>query len=97
MPFEPSVFGGNGGEPRKAVRFSIRDELILVLDATRILEKKARDLLSAVAQKFTWQSAVAEAGSAYPASIKAKVWVNGERACAVRDDDGSAIPMPGQP
>ena len=25
------------------------------------------------------------------------MWVSGERACAVRDDQGNPIPMPGQP
>ena len=29
IPFEPSVFGGNGGEPRKSVRFAVSNQEIL--------------------------------------------------------------------
>ena len=40
IPFEPSVFGGNGGEPRKSVRFSILNQEIL--DNIDELETKRR-------------------------------------------------------
>ena len=66
----PSVFGGNGGEPRKAIRFAVRDER--TLNAMQPLEQTARDLLARVVPKIVWNSAIAEATELYPASIKAQ-------------------------
>ena len=95
IPFEPSVFGGSGGEPRKAVRFAIcEDEL---LDRILDMERKARALLEDTGVKLTWVSSIAEATELYPASVKAKVWVTGERAALIRDENGDAILMPSQP
>ena len=51
IPFEPSVFGGNGGEPRKAVRFAICENVLL--DSLLDMEKKARALLEGTGEKFT--------------------------------------------
>ena len=45
----------------------------------------------------TWNSAVTPATELYPATIKAKLWVSGERAVTVRDHHGIAIALPKQP
>jgi hypothetical protein len=95
IPFEPSVFGGNGGEPRKTIRFvpSKPEQLNGILD----VETKARALLEGTGTRFTWNPAITEATEFHPASIKAKIWTTGERAATVRDEHGKAITLPGQP
>ena len=93
VPFEPSVFGGHGGEPRKAMRFAVVAGL---LEATRASEEQACELVREVDPRIQWNS-VAATPRGYSGSIKAKVWVSGERACAIRDDQGNPTPMPGQP
>ena len=95
IPFEPSVFGGNGGEPRKSMRFSIVNQEIL--DSIEELENKAKALLQGVGERYTWTSAMTPATEVYPASVKAKLWVTGERAVVVRDQHGNAIALPKQP
>ena len=95
IPFEPSTFGGRGGEPRKSIRFSVCDERI-VRDMQN-LEEKAQYLLAKVSPKIIWNSAITEATELHLASIKAKIWVTGERAAHIRDEGGQLIPMPGQP
>ena len=79
IPFEPSVFGGHGGGPRKAIRFAITEEVLLnsVLD----VERKAKALLAGAGGKFTWNSAITEGTELYPASLKCK---SGRRASARR-------------
>ena len=72
IPFEPSVYGGSGGEPRKAIRFVVRGERII--RDMKSLEEKAQCLLAKVAPTIIWSSAITEAMELYPASIKAKIW-----------------------
>ena len=95
VPFEPSIFGGNGGEPRKAIRFAITEEALLnsVLD----VETKAKALLDDIGIKYTWTSAITEAKEPYPPMLKCKIWVTGERSATVRNEAGEPIPMPTQP
>ena len=95
IPFEPSVFGGSGGEPRKAVRFAVYEDELLnsILD----MERKARALLEGTGPKFTWVSSITEATELYPASVKAKIRVTGGRAALIRDKNGEPIRTPGQP
>ena len=62
VPFEPSVFGGHGGEPRKAMRFSVGEEL---LEAMRYLEDQACEMVRAQDPKIQWNSVVANAARGY--------------------------------
>ena len=95
IPFEPSVYGGHGGEPRKAIRFAITEDALMnsVLD----VENKAKALLDGVGVKYTWNSAITEGKGPYPATLKCRIWVTGERSATVRNEAGEAIPMPTQP
>ena len=68
VPFEPSVFGGHGGEPRKAMRFSVDEQL---LEAMRTLEDQACDLVRAQDPRIQWNPVVANAARGYRCSIKA--------------------------
>ena len=95
IPFEPSVFGGNGGEPRKSVRFAISDQEILY--SLHELENKAQALLRGSGERISWVSSITPATEIYPATVKAKLWVTGDRAVSVRTEHGEAIPMPSQP
>ena len=95
IPFEPSVFGGNGGEPRKSTRFATEEAELL--NAILDIEHKAKALLEGTGMRFTWNSAITEATEQYPASIKAKLWTTGERAAIVRNERGEAIKLPTQP
>ena len=92
IPFEPSVFGGGTGkEMRKSIRIELPDR---DLEAIAAFEGRVREL---VPWKDTWSSCIAEAKDRYSGSLKAKIFVSGEKACTVRDEAGELIPMPGQP
>jgi len=96
IPFEPNVFGGSGGEPRKAIKFYLSDRKTVEL--VYEIERKAKELLRyATKGDFKWNSAITEEREAYPASRKAKIWVSGERAANIRNQNGEQITMPGQP
>ena len=95
IPFEPSVYGGHGGEPRKAIRFAITEDALhnSVLD----VENRAKALLDGIGVKYTWNSSITEGSGAYPPTLKCKIWVNGERSATVRNEAGEATTMPSQP
>ena len=95
VPFEPSIYGGSGGEPRKAIRFAITEDALLnsVLD----VENKAKALLDGIGVKYTWNSSITEGREPYPPTLKCKIWVTGERSATVRNEAGEPIPMPTQP
>ena len=95
VPFEPSIYGGNGGEPRKAIRFAITEDELLnsILD----VENKAKALLDDANIKYTWNSSITEGREPYPPTLKCKIWVTGERSATVRNEAGEPIPMPTQP
>ena len=95
IPFEPSVFGGSGGEPRKSVRFAISNQEIL--NSLEELENKAQALLKGSGERYSWTSSITPATEIYPATVKAQLWVTGDRAVTVRDQLGNAIPMPSRP
>ena len=96
IPFEPNVFGGSGGEPRKAITFSLPDRK--TVGAVYEIERKAKELLRSTAKsEIKWNSAITEETATYPASLKAKIWVTGERAAAIRNQNGEQVSMPGQP
>ena len=77
------------------MRFSILSQEIL--DNIEELEHKAKALLNGENERYTWNSAITQATELYPATVKAKLWVSGERAVTVRDQNGVAIAMPKQP
>ena len=85
-PFEPSVFRGTGGEPRKGILFTVPQD---VLDDLRAIENwaKASDLGA------TWHSAIKEPGG-FAGSIKAKINCSGPNACSIVDMDGKPIKWP---
>jgi hypothetical protein len=70
IPFEPSVYGGHGGEPRKAIRFAITEDALLnsVLD----VENRAKALLDGIGVKYTWNSAITEGSGTYPPTLNVK-------------------------
>ena len=92
VPFEPSVFGGGvGHEQRKSIRFELDDD---VLEGVRDFEHEIQKLLPS---SSGWNSCVADPTAKFSGSLKAKIFVTGEKACIVRDEDGKVIAMPGQP
>jgi len=92
IPFEPSVFGGGTGkEMRKSIRIELPDA---DLGAIAAFEDRIRGVVSS---KDKWSSCVAEAKDRYSGSLKAKIFVSGEKACNVRNEAGELIPLPGQP
>ena len=93
---EPNVFGGTGGEPRKAIRFSLPDEGII--GDLQDLEDKAKELLRGASKaNINWNSAITEGSGLYPPSLKAQIWVSGARAASIRNQTGEQIPTPGPP
>ena len=87
---EPNVFGGTGGEPRKAIRFSLPGEGIL--RDLQDLEGKAKELLrGATKNSIIWNSAIIEGTEMYPASLRPKSGCqeSAPRASAIRTGSNS--------
>jgi hypothetical protein len=92
IPFEPSVFGGGTGkEMRKSIRIELPDA---DLGAIAAFEDRIRE---AIATKDKWSYCVTDATDRHSGSLKAKIFVSGEKACAIRDEAHEPISMPGQP
>ena len=85
-PFEPSVYRGTGGEPRKGILFTVPPD---VLEDLRTIEDWARKQTPG----SVWHSAIKEAGG-YNGGIKAKINISGPHACVVVDPDGNLAAWP---
>ena len=91
IPFEPSVFGGGTGkELRKSIRIELPDE---ILEAIAAFEDRIREV---VATNDKWCSCTIPPGQ-HSGSLKAKIFVQGEKACVVRDEAHKEMAFPGQP
>jgi hypothetical protein len=90
MPFEPSVYNGDGSEARKTARLDVADSTV---EAMARFEERVLELLGT----NTWNYAHKKATEQYPGCIKAKIWTTGERACVVHDENGEKIKLPEQP
>ena len=91
-PFAPSVYGGNGSEPRKSIVFSIPDD---VRRRFEDIEEWAREALrpSMPAVDAAWHSAIKPATN-YPASLRAKITLSGPGACSIVDQEGQPAEVP---
>ena len=93
MPFEPSVFGGGAGlEQRKSIRIELEEDK---LQAIKDFEVRLQKMLPW--KDCKWNSCIADPKDRYSGSLKAKIFVSGEKACIVRNEANELIPMPGQP
>jgi hypothetical protein len=88
MPFEPSVYNGDGSEARKTARLDVADDLV---EAMARFEERILELLGADA----WNYAHKKASDQYPGCIRAKIWTTGERACvlSLRAHRGSGVAL----
>ena len=92
IPFEPSVFGGGTGkEMRKSIRIELPET---VLGAIAAFEDRLRGTF---ASNDKWSSCVTDPTDRHSGSLKAKIFVSGEKACVVRDEGHQEIQLPGQP
>jgi hypothetical protein len=91
-PFAPSVYGGNGSEPRKSIVFSIPDDVRRQVEA---IEELCRDQLRETSPTIDaiWHSSLKPAAQ-YPASLRAKITVAGPSPCSFIDEEGNAVPEP---
>ena len=92
LPFEPSVFGGGAGqEQRKSIRIDLEEDKLQTIKAfeDRIREK--------VPWKDKWYSCIADPKDRYSGSLKAKIFVSGEKACIVRNEENKLVSLPSQP
>lgn len=89
VAFEPSVYGGTGGEPRKGICFSVPAR---VQEDLTLLEDAAREALRLINPNVDsiWRSSIKFLGRG-PAVLRAKIWTRGERACKVVNSDGREV------
>ena len=92
IPFAPSVFGGNGSEPRKNIVFSIPDA---VRRGFEEIEEWARESLRPTMPSIeaSWHSSIRPSTN-YPASLRCKITLSGPGACAIFDDEGKPTEAP---
>ena len=91
-PFAPSAFKGTGAETRLGVMFTIPDS---VAEDLRKVEATVRDQLREHISNVDaiWYSSV-KAADKYPASVKAKIVVSGDRVCKCFSAEGKEVPLP---
>ena len=92
-PFAPSVYGGNGSEPRKSIVFSIPDDARRQMEA---VEEWCRDALRESTPNIDaiWRSSIRPPAQ-YPASLRAKITLAGPSACSFFDEEGNSAQEPG--
>lgn len=83
VPFEPSVFQGTGDETRKGIVFNVPDA---IFDTFAAVEESCRQALESTVPNTNsiWSSSIRPSGS-YPATLKAKINVTGDRAVKFYD------------
>jgi hypothetical protein len=88
-PFAPSVYGGNGTEPRRSIVFSLPDDVRRCLEN---MEEWAREALRPTMPTIdaAWYSAVKPAAN-YPATLRAKITLSGPGACPIVDAEGKPV------
>ena len=91
-PFPPSVFQGDGDEPRQGLTLNIPEE---VFTAFATVEDAVRDLLRPSYPNVNqiWHSALRPAGS-YAAQLKVKVNLSGGREVQVFNEADQSIDVP---
>ena len=91
-PFPPSVFQGDGDEPRQTLILNISEE---VFTAFATLEDTIRDLLRPLHPNVNqlWHSALRQASN-YPAQLRVKVNLSGGREVQVFNEADQRIDVP---
>ena len=91
-PFEPSVYQGTGQEARKGIVFSIPQDMF---DALTIVEEFCRNSLEESNPKVhgLWSSSLRPSDK-YPARLKAKINVDGNRAAKFYNEANELAELP---
>ncbi len=92
LPFAPSVFKGNGDEPRKGIVFSVLPQ---VVEAMAELEDACRQMLeeSCPRVQALWCSCI-KPGDKYASTLKAKINVAGPKPANFYNVACEAVPPP---
>ena len=95
IPFAPSVFQGSGEEDRKGLVISIPAE---VCERMRNFSDSFKAQLSQTHPDVEgkWNSSLKAATDKYPANLRAKINVRGDKACTFYDMTGEPTKAPGQ-
>ena len=95
IPFEPSVFQGTGEESRKGIVLSIDDASFQRLQG--IDKQLMKDLTAAYPDIASrWHSPLKEATEKYPAQLKAKINIKGDKICKCFNPEGKPLDLPKQ-
>ena len=92
IPFPPSVFQGEGDEPRQTLVLNVTEE---IFTAFSTVEDAIRDLMRPLFPNINqlWHSAMRHAG-AYPAQLRCKVNLSGGREIQALDEADQRIDIP---
>ena len=93
IPFAPSVFQGTGEEERQGIVLSISEE-----DHNKFT-MFSESFKTQLAEKYPdiagkWSSSSKQSSDKYPAQLRAKIYVKGERKCKYYDMEGSTANVP---
>jgi hypothetical protein len=86
--YEPSVFQGDGTEPRKGIVLALLPEEAKNVAAFEKTIREQNDI-----QPYKWQSCIREIGASGPA-LKCKIDLVGAKACKFSDADGAEAELP---
>ena len=93
IPFAPSVFQGTGEEERQGIVLSISPEVYdRLTNFSNSFKAQLAETYPDIAQK--WTSSLKAATDKYPAQLKAKIYVKGERTCKYYNMDGLTCKPP---
>ena len=87
-PWEPSVYRGNGDEPRKTITFNVPEDVRSKIEE---IDEHFKRVLAF--PDDAWTSSI-RAGDKYPSSFRAKIRVSGSRPCRFVAEDGSPSLQP---
>ena len=92
VPFAPSVFKGQGDEPRKGIVFSLPDQ---VAQHILLLEEIVREQLRPSCPHIDaiWHSCL-RVRLGFPASLRAKIWLQGLDPCKFVSEQGQRVEQP---
>lgn len=92
VPFAPSVFKGQGDEPRKGIVFSVSDQ---VAQHILLLEEIVREQLRPSCPQIDaiWHSCL-RVRSGFPPSFRAKIWLQGLDPCKFFSEQGQRVEQP---
>ena len=93
IPFGPSVFNGTGDEERMSLVFNVPEDVADIMNKwTESFQLQLEKISPDLSKK--WHSSIKPANDKYPAQLRTKLNVKGDKACQCYDMEGEYTSLP---